>query len=283
LDPAWSESQLALACGILQALVAEDPTDRESRLALAQAERHRFVQFLLSRRMEAATESFDAARNLLEKLVEEFPKEPRYRVELADILSLAGARLSTLADTRAEENLQRAVDTAVQLTTAFPSAAEYQALLASSYRNLARLHRKLENLEQAEWEYARAEDRLALLVARYPEHEFYPLSLALTSLELAETKRVRGEVEQDPSQIKASQGTLQRAITRFPNDASRDNPFRRRILERLYHTLAGVSRVLGDNASAEEAARKAQETGRDFFRGPGEKFDRRGPPPSKES
>jgi tetratricopeptide (TPR) repeat protein len=272
-----------LACDILEGLVAEDATDRESRLALAQAERHRFVHYLLSRRMDAAAASFKTARNILEQLVDEYPKEPRYRVELADALSLAGARLSTLTEEQAEEYLQRAVDAAVQLATAFPSVAEYQALLASSYRNLARLHRRLGKLQQAESELERAEERLASLVTRYPEHEFYPLSLALTSLELAEAICDRGEAEQDSSPWEASRQILERTIARFTSDTSRDNPFRRRILERLHRSLAVTLRALGDDAAAEEAARKAQEAGRGPFGGPGERFDGRdGPPPSKE-
>jgi serine/threonine protein kinase len=282
-DPAWSERQLALACDILERLTAEDATDRESRLALAQAERHRFVHYLLGRRMDAAAESFKTTREILERLVEADPQEPRYRVELADALSLAGARLSTLTEEQAEEYLQRAVDAAEPLAAAFPSVAEYQALLASSYRNLARLHRRLGKLEQAEGELAHAEERLASLVTRYPEHEFYPLSLALTSLELAETARARGEAEQDSSQLETSRAILERTVAGFPSDASHDNPFRRRILEKLYRSLAVTSRALGDDAAADEAARKAQEPGRGPFRGPGEKFDRRpGPRPFKE-
>jgi tetratricopeptide (TPR) repeat protein len=279
-----SEQHLARACHILERLVAEDATDRDSRLALAQAEGHRFVHFLLGRRMDLAAASFHAARGILEELVEEFPKEPRYRIELADALSLAGARLNSLTETEAEEYLQRAVDATVQLTSAFPSVPEYQALLAASYRNLARLHQRLGRLDQAEAELERAEERLASLATRYPAHRFYPLSLAMTSLDLAELKRTRSEKEQDPARMEAARDVLERATARFPLGPDGGDPFRRRIAERLYRSLAGTLRALGDESAADEAARNAQEFAPGFFRNPPGKLDDRPlPPPPKES
>jgi tetratricopeptide (TPR) repeat protein len=269
------ERDLAQASEILTGLIREDPTNPAYRLALAQAERHRFMHFAIGDRRDEALASFQTARETLEKLVAEFPRDPQYRMELADTLSLAGTRRIAIPEEEAEQHLERGIELCQQLAAAFPSVQEYQALLATAYRNLAKIQRSRGRLEDAEHHFSLAKEKLEMLVGRYPAHAFYPLTLARTSLGLAEIKLVLGVTEGDPVRLQESRDVLDQALSRLAKDERRDKPWHRETIAALYRTLASVHRTSGDDAAADEAAQQANDL-EEPLRGP---FIRPGPPP----
>jgi tetratricopeptide (TPR) repeat protein len=265
-DPAAIEKDLARACAILAALVEEEPGNSQFRAAQARAERHRYVHFLFTNQRDRVAASFQTARGLLEALVQEFPADPSFRLELADTLSLAGTRRAAMPVEEAEVYLTRAVDLCLQLAAAFPSIGEYQALLATSHRGLARINRTRGRLADAEQHLELARARLDQLVARHSTNAFYPLTLGQTALDLAEVKRRRGEEERDPARLAESREVLDAAIARLANDPN--NPFRRRMLATMYESLAATLRAQGDDAAARQAAEESKRLAQSLFRGP---------------
>ncbi len=211
----------------------------------------------------------------------EYPHKPLYRMELADTLSLAGERLSSLTDTEAKAYLTEAIQSCQQLAGAFPSVPEYQALLAKSYQNLARIEQAGGDLKEAEANLDLARQRLESLVQRSPEKEFHEARLIGVLWELAELKRTGGAKEQDRNLLVQSRGLLDDAIARFSADTERaDDPFRRRIQSRLYESLSETLSLLGDEAGAAAAKGKVEHHGDFPFRPPMDRFFHRfGPPP----
>ncbi len=201
---AFNEDQLELAHDILTTLIAEDVDNPEYRLLQAQVERHRLVHSLLRHRSEDAGAAFHAARGILEQLVADFPQEPQYRMELADTLSLVSTRLTSISDSNAEEYLKQAIETCLPLAKSFPNQPQYQALLATSYRNLARVQQARQNLADADRNFQFAKERLELLVTRDPAHAFYKVGLAFAAIDLAEIKMARGAAEKSVAYVRGS-------------------------------------------------------------------------------
>ena len=269
----FTERHLSEAQRIVVELLEESPDDPEYRLLLAQVERHRLIHLRLGGRADEAAEPFEAARAILLGLVTDYPREPQYRMELADTLSLASAWLPSIEDTKAEEYLNQAIEFCRQLTSAFPNVPEYQALLATSYRNLARVQQTRGEVKEAEQNLGRAKERLELLVTRSPAREFHEAALILVSRDLAELKRVRGADEKDDAALAQSRDLLAAAIARFA--ASSDHPkdpFRQAILRELYDGLSKTLLLLGDEAGAKSAAEEAQRLGDVPFRPPFDRF-----------
>jgi tetratricopeptide (TPR) repeat protein len=269
----FSEHHLSDAQRIIAELLEESPDNPQYRLLLAQIERHRLIHLRLGGRAEEAAEPFEAARAILVGLVADYPREPQYRMELADTLSLASAWLPSIEDTEAEEYLNQAIELCRQLTSAFPSVPEYQALLATSYRNLARVQQARGDLKGAEQSLDRARERLEFLVTRSPAKEFHEAALILVSRDLAELKRIRGADEKDEAALAQSRDLLTAAIDRFATkpDRSKD-PFRQAILGSLYDGLSKTLRLLGDEAGAESAKAEAGKLSDVPFRPPFGRF-----------
>lgn len=164
----FSEYHLTQALQLASGLVEEDRQNPQYRLLLGRIQRHRLVHLLMSSRWDDARASFDAARGIFQQLVADDPQQPLYLLELADILSLASARLSPMSDAEAEGYLNQAIGYALQLTNAFPNVVQYQALLASSYRNLARIQQSQKRYNEAEHNLKLAEERLEALANRKP-------------------------------------------------------------------------------------------------------------------
>ncbi len=185
----FNENHLTQARDTLTSLLAEEPDNSQFRLLLAQVERHRLVHLLRSSMRDDAGDAFRTARRILEKLVADFPQEPQYRLELADTLSLVSTRLTSISDEEAERDLNKAISYCQQLATAFPNVAQYQALLATSYRNLARVQQSTSNLKGAEENLSLAQEQLLSLATDHPAQPFYEIGLAFTVIELAAVKR----------------------------------------------------------------------------------------------
>ena len=158
----------------------------------------------------------------------------------------------------AEACLNQAIQYCRQLTTAFPGVPEYQALLATSYRNLARVRYAQKDLVAAQSQLEQAKERLTILAERYPGNAFHKFSLVLTLVDLAEVKRASGEFTKDTRPLEESRVMLETAIARFVHDEEpRDRSFQDRVASTLYLSLSNTLRSLGQVAAANEAAQKA--------------------------
>ncbi len=263
----FSERHLSEARRMVAELLEESPEDPRYRLLLAQVERHRLIHLRLGGRADEAAGPFEAARTVLLELVADYPREPQYRMELADTLSLASAWLPSINDAEAEDYLSQAIESCRQLTNAFPSVPEYQALLATSYRNLAHVQQARGDLKEAEQSLDRARERLEFLVTRCPAKEFHETTLILVSRDLAELKRVRGADENDDAALAESRDLLTAAIARFPAkpDRSQDS-FQQGILGSLYDGLSKTLSLLGDDAGAKLARKEAGKLSGSSFR-----------------
>ena len=76
-------------------------------------------------------------------------------------------------------------------------------------------------------------------------------------IDWAEIKRLRAD--EDETQLVAAQKILEGEITRFrAESANRNDTYRTRITALLYDDLSETLKLLGDEAGATDAARKAQ-------------------------
>jgi hypothetical protein len=190
-------------------------------------------------------------------------------MELADTLSLASTWLPSLSATDAEDYLKEAIESCQQLTGAFPSVPQYQALLATAYRNLAHVQQASHNRKWAEASLELARERLEFLVARSPVKEFHEAALILVLKDLAELKRTRGADEKDEMILAQSRDLLKDAIARFSASTDRPgDPFRQGVQSSLYDSLSKTLLLLGDEAGASTAADEGRRLGESLFRPP---------------
>ncbi len=277
----FNEDHLAQAHSTLASLLTEEPSHPQYRLLMAQVERHRLVHLLRSFRSNEASDSFRTARGILEQLVADFPQEPQYRLELADTLSLVSTRLTSISDEEAERDLNKAISYCKQLAAAFPHVTQYQALLVTSYRNLARVQQSSRDLAGAEANLALAHEHLLSLTTSYPAQPFYEIELALTVINLADVKRMIGDDKQDRARLLAARDALTSELARFAdNRPQAADPFRRRITSALYAGLAKTLKSLGEDAGAQAANEQSARLSDDPFRPPFGRFHSGfGPPP----
>lgn len=262
----FTERHLSEAYEIVSQLLGEDPENPLYQLLLAQVQRHRLIHLRLGGRTEETPEPFAMAKAALTRLVADYPREPQYRMELADTLSLASTWLPSISQAEAIDYLQEAIESCQQLTSAFPSSSQYQALLATSYRNLAHVQQASDDLKGAEESLDRAKERLELLVARSPEKAFHEAALILVLRDLAELKRTRGADEKNQELIAESRRLLDDAIARFSANANRvEDPFRRGVQSGLYESLAETLSLLGEQAGASAAQEEARRLGDNLF------------------
>ncbi len=265
----FTERHLSMAYEIISGLLEEAPADPEYRLLLAQIERHRLIHLRLGDRTAEASEPFETARSVLSQLVDDYPREPQYRMELADTLALASSWLPSISEKEAEDYLAEAIELCRQLTTAFPNTSQYQALLATAYRNLARVQQSSGDLNGAEQSLDLARERLEALVARGPAKEFHEAALIFVLRDLADLKRSRGEKEDDKALLSQARDLLDNAIGRYAEvSPEQQDPFRRGIQSSLYDSLSKTLALLGDQAGAESAAAKARTLSDAPFRPP---------------
>jgi len=269
----FTERHLSEAYEIISKLLGEDPENPLYRLLLAQVQRHRLIHLRLGGRTDETPEPFETAKATLTKLVADYPREPQYRMELADTLSLASTWLPSISQAEAIDYLKEAIESCRQLTSAFPNTSQYQALLATSYRNLAHVQQAGDDLKGAEESLDRAKERLELLVARSPEKAFHEAALILVLRDLAELKRTRGADETNQELIVESRKLLDDAIARFSANAGRaGDPFRRGVQSGLYESLAETLSLLGDEAGAAAAQEEARRLGDNLFHPPFGRF-----------
>ena len=154
-------------------------------------------------------------------------------------------------------------------------------MLATSYRNLARVQQTQQNLVGADHSFQAAQQRLELLVNGAPTNAFYKAGLAFATIDLAEVKMARGAVEKSFARVAEARDILTSAIAQLSLDASdRDNPFLRRMTATMYHSLARSLTSLGAVAAAQQAMEQAHRLSDNPFHPPFGRFPPGfGPPP----
>ncbi len=150
------DRELNEASDLLGGLTEEFADNEEYRFVFAQVQRHRMQHLIFTRRHEEASRAFDSAKNTLQKLVDQNPKNPRYLLELADTLSYAGSRMREIDAVDAEAYMKRSADISEQLCAAFPQVIEYQAMLAAALEKLGTFERS-----RRRWDAAAAYQKVA--------------------------------------------------------------------------------------------------------------------------
>lgn len=256
-----SENDLLAGNKIFHELVEQFPNYQSYRLALAQSERNLFVHYLMRDKYNDATRAFLSTRREFEKLVKDNPLDPDYKKELAFTLSIATIRIEWLKPEDAKEYTQQAIKIAKQLVTMFPRQSNYEALLAISHRNLARIFERERQMESAVAEARIAKSIFESLNNRFPDHDIYALSLGSCANELAEFLRLYGDAESNQTHYEEALEIATKAIDEFPSKTldAKNSKSRKRILSKLYGTLSRIHRELGEHELANLAKKRAKE------------------------
>ena len=252
------QERLDESCEILEKLNNEEPSNAESRLLLAQAERHRYMHYSVSRNAQKAKLSFQRAMGLLERLVEDYPTTPKFLLELADTLASAGVPTELISPEDAESNLRQSMEYCFQLIKRFPNAPEYQALLASCFSNLARSEGRRSEWSLAQANYKQAFDRLEVLRNRFPFNDFYRINRMVAIGELAHAARMNSTQEASTQEMNAIVAMLENAVAESKNDSQTNDPFYHFAAGNLLKELADAYRFLGNEAKAEQALEQLQ-------------------------
>lgn len=236
----------------LRKLTKEFPDNAQYRLSLAQCLRHRLVHTARQGQRSVASESFVEAVELLERLAKDSPHEPAYIFELADTLTHAGDARTELD---AEEHLNRAIDYAVQLTTRFPSVAEYQLLRGTALSRRAAVQEMLGVTNDAEASLLEAVSILERVADPFPNQGIFQIPLALTRRHYGDLlwKSDDGSAE-SLVRLKDAWNVLDEAardFDRYLSTAER-TPFHEQIRQTLYASLAETFKRLegGDTSDA---------------------------------
>jgi len=203
------------AVEILTELVASHPENSEYRLALARSYRNRTFMpphrrrgrgdeeqppsdsgAIENREVPRGSESFAAAVELLDALVDDFPDDPNYRYELADTLCMIGPGMREYNEQQdIAIRLDRAIQIATELVESHPNAFEYQALLGGAHRKLAAVLMKRDQIDIALMHYSRAIELEKPLADRFHEISLYQVAYAQALAGEAEALDAFGDLE----------------------------------------------------------------------------------------
>jgi eukaryotic-like serine/threonine-protein kinase len=247
-----------------QSLVNEFPNQSEYQYRLAQCLRHRLVHAAGSGEPDVARQTYREAIEILEKLQDDYPEDPKYLFELAETLTQAS---------RAEEgdhvldSLGRAVEYAEQLTEHFPAMSDYQLLLGRARARLAAAEDKTNtsSFRNAEVALEKAIQTLEALARQFPDQGVIQIPLAKTRQQLGDLLRTTINLTETPEdRLTEAMERLQQAIQGFDQYLSmaktnaksmRMSQFNSRTRSSLYASLAEVLEQLH---RPEEAAQVRQ-------------------------
>ena len=183
------------AVSILTELINQEPSSGRFRLALAQCFRNRmaFSRMIGHRRLER--ESLEESIQYLDDLTRDFPSVPVYQFELADTLCLNVTRPPGERDAEYEERVRRAVSICKTLTAAYPTFAEYRALMATSLSRLAAIHRTGGNIDAARSTLLEALEIQRELTAEYDSVSSYRILYIYTVMSLRDLEATSGTPE----------------------------------------------------------------------------------------
>lgn len=209
------DQDLFKARNLLKGLCVEFPDRNDYLLSYAQTQRHVMMHMMTTGRMPEAIEAFEQARESLDTLLERSPRDPNVLLELADTLSTASARLTSLDAGASEDYLRQAIATCQQLCESFSSVPEYQVLLANSHDKLGTLQQKKENWQAADAAFSEATNRLLELLERFPEQRFYQLSSLQSATHLAQLRLQPEASLDDPARLVDARSQLEKAIAAY--------------------------------------------------------------------
>ena len=215
------------AIELLTELIDQDPSSGRFRLALARCFRNRmaFSRMVGHRSMEHSSLG-DSIRHL-DSLVTDFPNIPLYQFELADTLCLKTARPRSERDADYENRVHRSVSICRNLISAYPTHAEYRALMANSLSRLAAIYRAGGDIEEARTSWLQALELYRALTSQYEDVSSYQVLFIHTLTSLADLEATDGTASAAVGFRKVAIDHLHRRLK------VSDNPFYRRWLERL--------------------------------------------------
>lgn len=235
---------------LLEGLTEQEPDESKFRIALARAYRNYFPIAAICKERVYANEIRQAAEEILQQLVIDFPGVPDYRCELSEMLTLTAKRSEESSKQRLQ-NVDRAVQLASGLSREFRSVPRYQTALARALTIQGSLQRDT-NVVVAGDCHEQAGDLMRGLQTRFPEVNAYRLMLAETLHEQALTYQSLDRTEE-------SICVLEEAISQqslFLNDRSQSVGGRRSMSTYL-QTLANILKSEGDSERAEELRNQA--------------------------
>lgn len=262
---------------ILTKLNGKDPSNAEYRLALAKTQRHRLLNSM--RAAETLTdlstvakadgdpvdrdikdiqkwevqsgESFEAARSILQELVDDFPSQPQFEYELADTLSWASYRLPTIESVQeAEHYVETSLRHGKSLVKRLPNVPEYRALLANTYGNLAIINTSNDDRESAFQNFELSRSQFMALVDEYPNRPTFRINLARISWECAKFKQTIGIAENDRKMIRDSIRLLNESFSYikpvFRNEKGGTNGYLKPFVASINDNIGDAYMALGE-------------------------------------
>lgn len=164
----------------LRKAIADEVPNLEHREAVGRSHYH--YARLLTRigRYRQAQEEFASAVETASKVIRDYPREPRPRVELAnDLIEEAGLFSLMGRAKEAETDLRRGLAICEALVVDFPSVTEYKELLAAIRRDLASLLNDKRQFDDARKAYLKAIQEGEDLVKESPDVVSYRWNLCV--------------------------------------------------------------------------------------------------------
>ncbi|MDA0588916.1 MAG: serine/threonine-protein kinase [Planctomycetota bacterium] len=173
------------AISLLTGLIDQEPSSGRFRLALAQCFRNRMTFSRMVGHRQLERKSLEEAILYLDALTTDFPNVPVYQFELADTLCLNVTRPEGERDAEYEFRVRRAVTICRNLIAAYPTYAEYRALMSTSLSRLAAIHRAGGDIDAARATWKEALELQRVLASEHESVSSYQTVYASTLLALA--------------------------------------------------------------------------------------------------
>jgi tetratricopeptide (TPR) repeat protein len=235
---------------LLDQLAASSPGTAKDRHLLAGSYQNLGNLLLKTDRVGPAEEYYLKAKDLFQKLTDEFPAQTDYRRDQAQHLSNLGALYAgTQRRAQAEEAFRASADAVQRLADEYPTRPEYRKLVASSRANLGNLLTRMKRYQPAGEAYRAARDACVRLVADYPAVAEYRSDLARALVGLSLLESVGKDHAAAARLIEQALPHDQAAVRIEPT-----NPTYREAYRTHRAVLAEVYGSLGDHARAADAA-----------------------------
>ncbi len=244
------------AIQLLENLVRQRPYDAGYRLSLARAYRTYFGLIGFGKGSQDRDRIRSAGIDILENLVCEFPNVPDYQYELSEMLATTAPRPRRSESTAPRnEQLERAVDIARQLSQSHPLIPRYRALLARSQRELAE-SLSYTSPEDAHERFSQSITIYRSLASDFGEIPAYHLFLAMTLREHAKNLRGIGRADNARQELEEAIDEQHAYMVLRPMSA-----FGQGLLARIYRDLAITLTTLNQPEAAAEATSEANRLG----------------------
>ena len=166
-----------------------NPENSIYQSSLAQSYRVEMIRARFDRADDAeqnASRSALRAIEILEGLTENYPDDPQYRYELADMFCLSVRFQPDLGSEEEARRVEEAAEICAELTRRYPQVSSYQALAATTDRRMASIERRNGNLDETVRHHRIAVDTYEELTQRFPTVSLYPIAWAQTLSEMAD-------------------------------------------------------------------------------------------------